>query len=344
MKKILAVVLLLSCVLTMGFAALAEDLGEHSKDVTGTYAVNQNDEAAVYSLDISWPDLDFSYTDGYKKWNPETHKYDSVDGTWEDKTAEITVTNHSNAAIEVTPKWTADEGFESAIMKFYNGESEIRALEIDSAAPVGNAETGEAKVGTISVKPSGSLSSAANGGKIGSVTLTISAASSVQSVATQTELMEALIAGGEYKLGNDIALDQYGVAVQTGKEVVLDLNGYELTSEEASAVISVSQNASLTVKDSKGTGKIDGSVVGIYNYGTLTVESGSIYGGNKAISGSGSLVISGGEILSGIDDSASSVNITGGTFSFDPSEYPGWIATGYKAVDNGDGTYTVAAQ
>lgn len=96
MKKILAMILALTLVFSMGITVFADTdtlnaAGDKSKDVTVTITGS----AKVYHVVINWEDMAFSYTLG--AWNVKEHKYD--EGTWNDKEAVIKVENHSNAPV-----------------------------------------------------------------------------------------------------------------------------------------------------------------------------------------------------------------------------------------------------
>jgi len=98
------------------------------------------------------------------------------------------------------------------------------------------------------------------------------------------------------------------ITIPAGKEITLDLNGHTLTSPGNTVI---TNNGTLTVKDSAGTGKIEkiaqeGDTFGITNNGTLTFTGGSIeiktvvrgiaHGINNP--DSGVLTVSGGSIYS----------------------------------------------
>lgn len=76
--------------------------GSASKDVDLSYEGTSQSEP-VYSIDVIWTDLTFTYTEGTAQWDPSNHDYSSTveDPKWTDSTGEITVTNHSNAQIFV---------------------------------------------------------------------------------------------------------------------------------------------------------------------------------------------------------------------------------------------------
>ena len=143
--------------------------GSYSAEVKGTYHPGGSG-AVVYSVDIAWTDMNFTYTGaGEGTWNPETHQYSgSSEGAWTASDESITVTNHSNAAVKATAKFEADSGYESTTMTFGNNEATV-------ATAVGT-EVASAPSATITVAPGGTLAESANGGKIGTITVNIAAA------------------------------------------------------------------------------------------------------------------------------------------------------------------------
>ena len=142
--------------------------GSYSADVKGTYQAGSS--GAVYSVDIAWTDMNFTYTGaGEGTWNPETHQYSgSSEGAWTASDDSITVTNHSNAAVKATAKFEADSGYETTTMTFDNNGATV-------ATAVGT-EVASAPSATITVTPGGTLAESANGGKIGTITVSIAAA------------------------------------------------------------------------------------------------------------------------------------------------------------------------
>ena len=143
--------------------------GSYSADVKGTYHAGSSG-AVVYSVDIAWTDMNFTYTGaGEGTWDPETHQYSgSSEGAWTASNDSITVTNHSNAAVKATASYQAETGYESTTMTFGNNEATV-------ATAVGT-EVASAPSATITVTPGGTLAESANGGKIGTITVSIAAA------------------------------------------------------------------------------------------------------------------------------------------------------------------------
>ena len=92
--------------------------GTASHDVTATYRADSSGGAGgkVYSVDITWGDMAFTYTAEAGIWDPTTHKTtDAEGGVWtvnNDGGNTITVTNHSNTGVTAAFSYAADTGFE----------------------------------------------------------------------------------------------------------------------------------------------------------------------------------------------------------------------------------------
>jgi len=111
MKKILTLTLVVVLAFAMmAISVSAEETKVELDDLTTnnstTGDVNVNLSGAenlpiVYSVDVSWQTLDFTYVyDNTQVWNPEDHTYsESTTAGWSNSSAAITVTNHSNALI-----------------------------------------------------------------------------------------------------------------------------------------------------------------------------------------------------------------------------------------------------
>lgn len=174
MKKTISLLLVLAMVMVLSVSVFATEGVKNGEtdtaDVRGIYK-GKDAAAPVYSVDIEWEGLTFTYTDAYDgEWNPETHKYDNVvTADWEGE-GKITITNHSNAQITATPSYTAAAGYEDANMEF-----EADSLVLLTADNGTNGEAGNPTSGSIKVTPTGSLpEGAAEGVTIGTITVTIS--------------------------------------------------------------------------------------------------------------------------------------------------------------------------
>ena len=169
MKKTFAMVLNILIVLSMATTAFAATPGESkSIDVTGKYN-SVTTEATVYSVDITWENMTFTYNETTEKiWNAEDHTYTTnTAGAWDKTSASITVTNHSNAAVTTSLVYTAIAntgitGTLSATHKTLAAGVEGKPNEADTMITVL----------TISGKPAETVTN--TGVKIGSITITLS--------------------------------------------------------------------------------------------------------------------------------------------------------------------------
>ena len=172
MKKMISLLAAAALNCAMGTTAFAADqdgvgTGSYNTDVKGTYRAG-TPGAVVYSVDIAWDSLEFTYTAaGEGTWNPETHEYSGATQASWSESKNIVVTNHSNAAVTATASFQADGGYEAVSMTFGNNGQQISSA-VDTAYD-------QAPNLTITVTPSGDLPADTNG-TIGSVTLTIAAA------------------------------------------------------------------------------------------------------------------------------------------------------------------------
>ena len=117
LSTILALVLVVA--LCASFTAFAEEvpatdtvkgIGSVSKDVELTYdSLAEDRDTIVYSADVVWSDVSFSYDAGTTKWNPEKHDYSAsgASASWTDAEGSVKVTNHSNADIDVIVSFVA---------------------------------------------------------------------------------------------------------------------------------------------------------------------------------------------------------------------------------------------
>ena len=177
MKKFFTIILAFAIVCSMRvpvFAAEGNDNGNtsgesHSIDVTAKTSDKNVNEIPVYSVDISWDSMTFTYSEsGTKVWDASTHTYSTnTEGGWDKTTADIVVTNHSNAPVDVSVVYSGLEnsGVSAAII---NGTDTLDA-GVENAYDKADKLVATLK---ISGKPSNSVTS--EGVKIGSITITIS--------------------------------------------------------------------------------------------------------------------------------------------------------------------------
>ena len=167
MKKLTSLLLALIMVVSLSTVAFAAEtnngIGDYSAEVTGSYVAGTTSSGTIFSVDIDWTDMSFTYhAEKAPVWDPEEHKYSETAKAYWEGEGTVTVTNHSNAKISATPKYTAGEGFSDATMNFS-----------PSVLNVASAESGSEQIGTITVTPDGFLPKMDSAKTIGSITVTI---------------------------------------------------------------------------------------------------------------------------------------------------------------------------
>lgn len=172
MKKFLALVLALVMVTGMAVTAMAAvEVSNGSQDVKASYQADQT--ATVYSVDITWGSMEFTYSEGNKgTWNSDSLSYDEAnkkDPGWSCATGAnvITIKNKSNAAVTPTAEFTKNAQL----------ATELSAVEVtvsNSGTAIASAESGTAQTGTLTVQVSGTVTGAFDANTVlGSITITI---------------------------------------------------------------------------------------------------------------------------------------------------------------------------
>ena len=177
MKKKTALVLTLAMVFSLApLSAYADTITAvgrtASHDVTATYRADSSGGAGgtVYSVDITWGDMAFTYTAEAGIWDPATHKTTGAEGgVWtvdNEGGNTITVTNHSNTGVTAAFNYAPASGFEGISGSF---DKESLALKTAVGTEVANAPSG-----TAALTLDGALGSdtAANT-TIGTITVTL---------------------------------------------------------------------------------------------------------------------------------------------------------------------------
>ena len=378
MKKILSIILALAMALSMSVTAFAAtNDGTSGTDITvnGTYTPGTAADEKI-SVDIVWEAMNCTYTaPSQGTWNPATHAYEgATEGGWSDNTPSITVKNHSNVAVNATLDFKADVAGVVGTFTETSGTANDKVLELATAE---GTEVSAAPTATANFGISGAAIDADK--TLGTITVTVAKTGSAEGGETATvvttfeELQAAVNAGGTVKLGGDITLgDDENIDVSNSVPVILDLNGYTLTSNNYTP-IQVQPDVICTIKNGTVTNTAEMKAA-VFNCGTLTVQNCTLnannyfslyncctatvtdstlngnYNGNSIIndqanSDTVTLTLSGtvnmeGSIYNAY--AASVVTVLPGTYNIDPTSYVDTDA--YTVTDNGDGTWTVAAK
>lgn len=341
--------------------------------ITGVYRSGTAADEKI-SVDIVWDAMDFTYTaPSQGTWNPVTHTYDGATaGGWSDNTPAITVTNHSNVAVNATLGFTADV---TGVIGTFTEASGTENDNILNLATAEGTEVANAPTATANFGISGAAIDANK--TLGTITVSIAKADSSEGgetapvVTTLEELQAAVNAGGTVKLGGNIPLGDETLVVSSSVPVILDLNRYTLTSNNYTS-IQVQPDVICTIKNGTVTNTAD--MYTVSNFGTLTVQNCTLNANNRyplynlctatvtdstlngncggnsicndqAYSDTVTLTLSGTvNMEGGIYNiyAASVVTVLPGTYSFNPTSYVN--ADAYTVTDNGDGTWTVAAK
>ena len=178
-KKVTTVFTAAVLTMAMGMSAYAAspitDVGGFdSKNVTGTYQEGDG-STTVYRVDITWGSMDFTYTAaGEGTWDPESHTYSGGgNGNWSSTATgagDITVTNHSNAAVKATLAFASAAPFSDVKGIFTTNDLPLADASVASAGAPAEAPTASS---TLSL--SGDPGTFATGTTLGTVTVTISA-------------------------------------------------------------------------------------------------------------------------------------------------------------------------
>ena len=369
MKKLFATLLAIIMLASMTVTAFAsENTGATSTptDITvnGSF-VSGTAGAETISADIAWEAMDFTYTGASQgTWNPATHTYDgATEGGWSDNTPAITVTNHSNVAVNATLGFTASVTGVVGTFTEASGTANDGVLELATAegTTLENAPKATANFGI-----SGAAIDADK--TLGTITVTIAKTGSAEGgetdtgVTTFTELQAAVNNGGTVKLGGDITLEDF-LNIDATSPLILDLNGHTITGAGKSVYLN---SGTCTIRG--GSINVTGNNAVGNNGGTLTIDQCTISAGQCALyNGSGDATVKNSTLsrtdnwyvvyadkgtvslegtvdLSGTikENDGGKVTVLPGTYNFDPTSYVD--ANAYTVTDNGDGTWMVAVR
>ena len=335
------------------FAATNDGTQDTEITVNGTYTPGTTADEII-SADIAWDAMDFTYTGASQgTWNPVTHAYEgAIEGGWSNNTPAITVTNHSNVAVNATLGFTANVTGVVGTFTEASGTENDNILNLATAegTTLENAPTATANFGI-----SGAAIDADK--TLGTITVTI--AKNV--IDTFAELQAAVNNGGTVKLGGNITLEDT-LIIETASPMILDLNGHTITGTYKSVYLmsgtctirggSITVTSTNAVNNFGDTLTIDQCTISsasgcaLYNgSGDATVKNSTLSRTDNwyvVYAAEGTVSLEGTVDLSGTikENDGGKVTVLPGTYNFDPTSY---VDTNtYTVTDNGDGTWTVA--
>lgn len=179
MKKLISAILVVLLIFSSNAVVFASSgsvtgLGEDQNDidVNAVYSTSIT-TSDVVSVDISWGAMEFTYSvAGSKTWDPATHAYiENTSGSWSASGNDITVTNHSNVAVEAELSFTATAAGITGQFDESSGTANDNVLSLASAenTAVTNAPSATATFNIIGGKVDST-------GKVGTITVLISKA------------------------------------------------------------------------------------------------------------------------------------------------------------------------
>jgi large subunit ribosomal protein L40e len=258
--------------------------GKYNIEISGTYTPGTADE--IISVDVAWEAMDFTYTGASQgTWNPANHTYEgATEGGWSNNTPAITVTNHSNVAVNATLGFTANVTGVVGTFTEASGTETDNVLELATAVgtEVANAPTATANFG---------ISGAAIDADKTLGTITVAIAKDV--IDTFAEL-QAAVNNGNIVLASDVTVDTPYLVIQ--KDVSIDFNGNTLRGSIISTGNTGDSPNNLVLRDTNNNGgySIYSEIYEIENghgqaaaiiasHTTVTIESGKYTNDNAVI-------------------------------------------------------------
>lgn len=159
----LPVLALLLCLCISGTAAA--EVGSRQIDVNARVKT-ETKAAAVYSLDLMWSDMTFTYIRQENlTWNAKDHSYKSrSSGKWDRTRGTVTVVNHSNVDVQVTVTYIPLEGtgitgtlrngsrrLRAGREGDYEGADRMTATLVIGGKPNGTITEEETRIGTLEI-------------------------------------------------------------------------------------------------------------------------------------------------------------------------------------------------
>lgn len=354
MKKITTGILALALAASMSlpaFAAETNNGGNTTADVNGVYRAGAEAPATV-SADITWDEMNFTYSESQKVWNPETHQYEQAPGVWSSGRKNITITNHSNVSIMV------GFNFDSAVAGLVGGFT-TNSMTLESA--VGKAPE-EAPTQSAGFGIAGGIITESR--ELGTITVTVMCPDHITS-ADGVQLTGYM--GGDFRLGSDITaekrflmykdftLDLNGKTIKGDKNGLFDFNGTHTLKNGTVSTSGIPYVGAWINKTADVT--LENCTLSANNYYAVYAIGGKVTLKDCTLIGEGSgyprslIYIEGASILTlcgKITMSATGITRFGGTviclegeYNFDPTEY---VDTESYDITKAGGIWTVAAK
>lgn len=176
MRKIAAILTAFVVSVSMSMTAFAvsnETIGEGSspsKDVK--VIVDKDSVGAVYSVDIAWDSLEFTYNLGTGDWNPTNHSVTADGATgWDKESANIKVTNHSNVGVSINASFVDVDVQTTATLNGVTATLENNSFNLE-AGKLNEYATADNDTAVVEISGTPSTETAFTVGKI---TVTVSA-------------------------------------------------------------------------------------------------------------------------------------------------------------------------
>lgn len=344
MKKTISITMAFALVATLStaaFAAAADD-ADIKKDIgVNAKYVEDIKTSKTISVDVVWGEMEFTYSvNGTKTWNAKTHEYDiDTKCEWSAKGNDISVTNHSNAAIDVDLTYQPLDEYSVVKGTFTNDEFTIPTAE-------GKAVNDESLTVSTALTLSGELSSDVTTlTKVGNVAVNIAEASEnadtdVKTVSSYNDLVSAVAAGGKIKLDDDITLKSR-INCKKNTVIELDLNGHTITGQ----IMNIGADCTIkngTLNGDEGPIMVQGGTTNLIgckistkytpvyvSRGTANITDGTLTNedANKSvvINNTGTVNISGTTNISSTiyknPNSKYLPHVLAGTYNFDPTDF-----------------------
>ena len=172
MKKLITLAMTFIMIIVMATSSFAATVGTNGGSVTEDVDViiNKDEVPTVYSVDIDWESLEFTYRLGNGTWNPADHTVTGGSPGWDESTATITVTNHSNAAVDIKAVFadkTTTATANGVTAELSNNSFNLDAGKLNDYAGAANNQTTVTVEGTPSTEDTFT---------VGTITVTVSAA------------------------------------------------------------------------------------------------------------------------------------------------------------------------